>query len=1374
MSLKSILFNNQKVDNNTDYQELFSKMITKDTNIEQELITLTQLISENKLNLNEIKLVELKQDILLNHFDNLKYGNNTKETNYYPKLTNKQFNDIIYKTTEFNKYQIKQTQTNNKNKKQSIEFKKSSTQKLLSNYVNPKTPYNGLLIWHEVGVGKTCSALSIAENFREEAIQTGKKILILLPGQKLKESWLKEIFNFEKQTKTKNKKINVQCTGKYYTNKYKEFKKKYGKQKAHKKIQRLIHKIYEFKGYQEFAGIIEKELEDNRKYKSIENIESRLIQIVKEQFRNKIIILDEVHEIRDSSSDESSKKSSYYLEKIARYSENTKFIMLTATPIFNEISDMIWLLNLLLLNDHRGKIFENESNNHTFLKKKITGYISYLKSSNLSDFPVRLYPHPKLQYYRLKNGEYSWTKKEKQDHISLLMNPQFTKKDNILLCKNVMSDFQKKRYEMTINNQTNKAFGFLGSDELLIGLTDYELGEGGNKKNYILNQIPYLTKNDDEQYQYNSGNPDVILNDKSFLHNERISKYSIKYYNLLHLIKQSSGPIFINSRRVHPGVKLIAMMLEENGMKRHGGSSFLQSTQSKKHTFFKNMEYIYIDGSIRNVDELVSYFNYNDNNKIKVILGTDAISQGINLFRMREVHIMEPWFNLNKTEQIIGRATRKISHKTLLNGKPMPFSEQNVTIYLHISVFENDNKTRDYENYKISFTKKQKEVEFLNFIKTITFDCELNKLGNYTIAKKEVKITDAQNQQRTIKKGNKCNILGMNLDLQVYEKQQFCSKNQIPPSTEKIKTICNINKSTKLKNTTFKLSNQFEDEIQSIIIAIKSLLLTDDKYVYSFSTLKKLLKIKIEDRNLLQSLKIIEKDKMIFINNQNTQGILIQKKIKKNLFWVFQPLLIQNTNIPIQYRYLPLSKYNFEFFNLNEISKQLSQKKNKTQSLELLQILTNYKISNVYEKFNKKKKKKFFITYETIQIDYDKIFKQFEKTNIKQFEKNLNGNFQKEFPKLINNKSIPPLKQLLNKYYRFYYLDRVTLSEKKQLLEFLIDYLYFNNTTTIEKSKEFIFEYDIPHLFDFFSQKIGYGNLQTEMKPLYLIKYENNYYYRLIQINKKDKKWNITNEYFKAEFKNNKLTFKKDESLPLTMDITYKDYFQDKRFIYDYVQFFGKLSRNTKTKEYSIVKFQDNLVKTKGKRCEYGDMFYKGEQYSVIEQTRNSLIDILQSLFIEDTEFIKANIINKIETEFKDSGFLNKQCLYNEVFLRLYRDCVQNLPNNNPQYWFFNGDETKLFDDPNFTFKNQLIIIFYKNYNKIIEEIKEKAKECNKNDKMFLNIYIEQKKKNKKEKIKWIIVCDKDTTTIDENFIEIQINQTTDPINLFNYPINDI
>ena len=38
-------------------------------------------------------------------------------------------------------------------------------QKLISNFINPHTPYDGLLLVHEMGTGKTCTAVGVAERF---------------------------------------------------------------------------------------------------------------------------------------------------------------------------------------------------------------------------------------------------------------------------------------------------------------------------------------------------------------------------------------------------------------------------------------------------------------------------------------------------------------------------------------------------------------------------------------------------------------------------------------------------------------------------------------------------------------------------------------------------------------------------------------------------------------------------------------------------------------------------------------------------------------------------------------------------------------------------------------------------------------------------------------------------------------------------------------------------------------------------------------------------------------------------------------------------------------------------------------------------------
>ena len=131
-------------------------------------------------------------------------------------------------------------------------------------------------------------------------------------------------------------------------------RKKYTRSQSQRKIEKLIKEIYELKGYQELVNFIEKGIE-NQTYNYIKHKESKLIAFLKDNFSNKVIIGDEIHSTRLNPTDkEDSKKISKYLEKIARYCNNTRFILLTATPIYNNITDMIWLLNLLLANDKRG------------------------------------------------------------------------------------------------------------------------------------------------------------------------------------------------------------------------------------------------------------------------------------------------------------------------------------------------------------------------------------------------------------------------------------------------------------------------------------------------------------------------------------------------------------------------------------------------------------------------------------------------------------------------------------------------------------------------------------------------------------------------------------------------------------------------------------------------------------------------------------------------------------------------------------------------------------------------------------------------------------------------------------------------------------
>ena len=103
---------------------------------------------------------------------------------YYPETGTLDFGYQIYHKKEFNQYKIPEQKGNSKNldelmvNKCSMGVKTSDTQKLLKNFLSPHTPYRSLLVYHGVGVGKTCASIMIAENYRQELEKKNKKYLL--------------------------------------------------------------------------------------------------------------------------------------------------------------------------------------------------------------------------------------------------------------------------------------------------------------------------------------------------------------------------------------------------------------------------------------------------------------------------------------------------------------------------------------------------------------------------------------------------------------------------------------------------------------------------------------------------------------------------------------------------------------------------------------------------------------------------------------------------------------------------------------------------------------------------------------------------------------------------------------------------------------------------------------------------------------------------------------------------------------------------------------------------------------------------------------------------------------------------------------------
>ena len=152
----------------------------------------------------------------------------------YPIITSKHFYKNITKT--FKKYKIHKEHRTEQELCNPKKFKLQNPQKFVASYISPKTPYRNLLVFHQIGSGKTCASIQIAENWKKT-----HKIIVAVPASL--------ILNFKKELVSKC--VDAQ----YITDKEIELLKKYKfttmiHKKILKTIEKRISKYYEIISHQ--------------------------------------------------------------------------------------------------------------------------------------------------------------------------------------------------------------------------------------------------------------------------------------------------------------------------------------------------------------------------------------------------------------------------------------------------------------------------------------------------------------------------------------------------------------------------------------------------------------------------------------------------------------------------------------------------------------------------------------------------------------------------------------------------------------------------------------------------------------------------------------------------------------------------------------------------------------------------------------------------------------------------------------------------------------------------------------------------------------------------------------------------------------------
>ena len=754
---------------------------------------------------------------------------NVNDENFMTKLSShKEFDNTKY---DGNVYKIK----DRSDELCESEFELMPHQKFVKNLLSFNTPYNSLLLFHGLGTGKTCSAIGICEEMRLYMKQVGsKRPIIVVAAPNVQDNFRLQLFD-ERKLVYKNDEWNLNtCVG---ANLLREINptqiKNVTKKKIVDQINSIIRTNYLFFGYTQFANYISNKTKIglNMKY-TAEDKERIKKKKIKKYFDNCLIVIDEVHNLRITGDNTgSNKKTAELLMEVAKDSDNMRMLLLSATPMYNSYEEIIWLINLMSINDGKNTlktsdIFDSNGNfqkgknkGQELLIRKLNGYVSYVRGENPYLFPHRLYA---------KNESLLSTiiPTKQLNNMKIDSNLEF-----LPLYYTEIGSYQKDVYEFIIKNK--KA----AKDELFsTSVKNKKLFENLDSFGYELLQKPIeclnicfpndlinfnkLPKDVTEQNSLintlvgKSGLSNVMkykttikekikynfeyINPKEqIFHLENLHKYSAKIYNICNIIKRSKGIILIYSQFIDGGALPMALALEEMGFTRYCSDPNVKSLlknppdpidaitmktdiefeaeiQNAKDLYeeaeqdlenykeacdngeeleenceeviqdltdnrdkyadnynemksvFNTAKYIIVSGDKSyspNNDADIKYLNQSSNKnggKVKVVIISMAGSEGIDYKNVRQVHILEPWYNMNRIEQIIGRGVRSMSHCLL------PFEQRNTEIFLHATVSYNEKECADRYVYRVAEKKSIKIGKVTRLIKENAVDCLLN------------------------------------------------------------------------------------------------------------------------------------------------------------------------------------------------------------------------------------------------------------------------------------------------------------------------------------------------------------------------------------------------------------------------------------------------------------------------------------------------------------------------------------------------------------------------------------------------------------------------------------------------------------------------
>lgn len=751
-------------------------------------------------------------------------------------------------------------------------FTEQKHQTYIRNYLNINSIYDRILLFHGIGTGKTLTSISAA--FSLEKYQ---HTFIVTPAS-LQDNFREEINKFNLKYKNNINEFYKNYTFVKYNSS--DIKNIYDKYVYNYYINDYIKFIFDNKNYEgiirDVEGTFTEDIYNVNKYKiniSLnENEEDEIIEVKKSDikilknnnknvFDNKTIIIDEIHNLismykKDDVTDYSSDVVMYRNKTLTDLieSKNSKIILLSGTPVVNNIIELKYILNILhgldifmqfKINIMEDKVVdiiklkENIMNNNKYInavdvkQEKSIIYIDILKLRNnlrregdyvvkteyiysvdnlISDMkenmmlyfadmdveynlldisPIKkrklvemsdmefeqMFVENKItdigeiELKNLKNIEYlkalligkiSYVKQEQstkqiEHNLYLPMEAEQLTMYNIIREKEITIGLKKKRGM----DDTSKLRA--GSRQVcLIGIKNIDLDDDKKDKNKLINA--FLKK--------------VSVKNKKKM-SMLIKNYSIKYYTLIDILDNYKNEYYLNNKAIiyseyrELGVKLISLLLDLYGYKSiityfkdiHKYFEGERLSEEGKKKIRENLKNINNKGKVYGVYNASTDARHIRENKFmkyiydleendygqyfRILFITKSGSEGLSFKSVRQVHIIDPYWNKTRTRQVMGRAVRYGSHDRLPNNM------RNVHVYNYMTSFpksivlsDNIKKydgglTTDEYILKSSIEKQRIIDKLYNIFKTVSVDCPYNldednmKCINYPLNSRE-------------------------------------------------------------------------------------------------------------------------------------------------------------------------------------------------------------------------------------------------------------------------------------------------------------------------------------------------------------------------------------------------------------------------------------------------------------------------------------------------------------------------------------------------------------------------------------------------------------------------------------------------------------